>query len=328
MTHGVSVIVCCHNSESRIYETIQFIAAQQVPESLKWEVIIVNNASADDTILVASNSWSSRSVNASFRIVEEPVPGLSYARAKGIQEARYEILIFCDDDNHLDPNYVFEASQLMTSLSDVGVLGGWIRPKLSINPGKWVEDFYPALAIGKKSETDQYVDWVFGAGMVLRKEVYDTIERRRISMMLSDRVGKKLTSGGDDEICMIAKFVGFKVYYSNRLILDHQIAKHRLSMTAIVMGNYRNVYSVIYLYLMERLIANRNESANHQYRNFFKKRIYLIFHFLPRLFIGRHRFYSFTILYQNLQLSYWLLTRRLRFVEIAMAIKRNLYHEG
>ena len=322
----MSVIICCYNSQSRIAETIRYLAAQKVPDELKWELIIVNNASTDNTRLIASQSWKINLPNASFHIVDEPVPGLSSARQKGIAVAQFDILIFCDDDNHLDANYLSQASLLMKLNPRVGLIGGWVRPKLPVYPGRWIEDFYPALAIGKQSDKDGEVEWVFGAGMVLRREIFTTLKTRKIELMLTDRVGGKQTSGGDAEICMAARFVGYSVLYSNSIILDHQIAEHRLAKRSFIKGNYRNVFPVVYLYLMEKLMKNKEESFDRMYRNFFFDRLSLIFHFLPRWFFGRHRFYSFIMLYQNLQLLVWLLTRRARFESSASDIRKNLYH--
>jgi glycosyltransferase involved in cell wall biosynthesis len=326
MQEGVSVIVCCYNSQSRIAETIRFLNEQKVPDELKWELIIVDNASTDNTRSIASQSWVPISANTAFQIVDEPVPGLSKARQKGIEVANFDILIFCDDDNHLDVNYVSQANRLMRSNSRVGVMGGWVRPKLPVHTGKWIEDFYPALAIGKQLDQDGYVDWVFGAGMILRKEIFTTLKKRKIDLMLSDRVGDKQTSGGDAEICMMARFVGYSIFYSNVLMLDHQIAKHRLTMKSFIKGNYRNVFPVVYLYLVERFMKSQEESVGRMYRDIIIDRIGMILHFLPRSVFGKHRFYSFIMLYQSVQLFYWLLTRRARFTSTAADIEKNLHH--
>ena len=327
MPEGVSVIICCYNSESRIAETIRYISNQEIPADLNWELIIVDNASIDNTRLVASQSWTCKSPNASFHIVDEPVVGLSFARLKGIEVSHFDTLIFCDDDNHFDANYVFNANHLMRLNPGVGIIGGWVKPKLPIDPGKWIVDFYPALAIGKQLEQDGSVDWVFGAGMILRKEIFSTLKKRKIELMLSDRVGSKQTSGGDAEICMVARFLGYSIFYSNTIILDHQIAAHRLTKKSFIKGNYRNVFPVVYLYLLENLMKHKEESVRHMFRDFFIDRILTIGHFLPRCFFGRHRFYSFIMLYQNVQLFFWLLTQRARFTSSASDIKKNLYHD-
>ncbi len=54
---GVSVIICCYNSSSRIIPTLQNLVKQRVPNHIPWEVIVVNNASTDNTGEVAKETW-------------------------------------------------------------------------------------------------------------------------------------------------------------------------------------------------------------------------------------------------------------------------------
>src|SRR5882757_8940798 len=104
---GVSVIICCYNSAVRLPQTLKHLAEQNVPENLLPEIILVNNASTDDTVAVATETWNRFGPkNIEFKIVNEPEPGQMHARKKGAEEARYECIIFCDDDNWLDKNYV------------------------------------------------------------------------------------------------------------------------------------------------------------------------------------------------------------------------------
>ena len=328
MREGISVIVCCFNSEQRIAETLRFLAGQKVSADLSWEVIVVNNASTDHTREVALKSWNSSASGIPFQVIDQPLPGLAMSRQKGIEVSQYDSVIFCDDDNHFDTNYVSRAFSLLKVHSDVGIIGGWVRPKLHLHPGLWIKDFYPALAIGKQAEQDGYVEWVFGAGMVIRKKVFSILHERNIRLLLSDRIGTKQTSGGDAEMCMATCFVGLKIFYSNSLILDHNISANRLTKKSFIKGNYRNVFHVVYLYLMERLMNDRSADQGKLYTACFKKRVSLIFHFIPRMFLGKHKFYSFIMLYQNVQLFYWLLTRTASFEHTYHQIKSNLYYGG
>jgi uncharacterized protein (DUF1919 family) len=41
--NGVSIIICCYNSEKLLPETLKHISMQKVDNDLRWEVIIVNN---------------------------------------------------------------------------------------------------------------------------------------------------------------------------------------------------------------------------------------------------------------------------------------------
>lgn len=60
-----------------------------------------------------------------MRVVKEAKLGLSYARARGFREARYEYIILCDDDNWLDENYVSRVYQLLSGKPNIGAAGGY-----------------------------------------------------------------------------------------------------------------------------------------------------------------------------------------------------------
>src|SRR5688572_20942184 len=103
---GISVIICCYNSSQRIGETLRHLARQQFPEDFRYEVLLVDNDSTDDTTAVARAIWDKEGpAGIPLRIVEELRAGQMYARDKGVKEAAYDSIVFCDDDNWLNPDY-------------------------------------------------------------------------------------------------------------------------------------------------------------------------------------------------------------------------------
>ena len=92
-----SVIVCCYNSAPRLRETLLHLAQQEVTEGFNWEVVLVDNNSTDGTAEVAQSLWAKYGNPVPLRIVKEHTPGLSYARKKGVEESKGELLVFCDD---------------------------------------------------------------------------------------------------------------------------------------------------------------------------------------------------------------------------------------
>lgn len=78
---GISIVICCYNSAQRLPLTLVHLAAQKVADNFPWEVIVVNNASTDNTEEAAFSSWDRESIE--MRVVYEPQPGLSYARHRG-----------------------------------------------------------------------------------------------------------------------------------------------------------------------------------------------------------------------------------------------------
>src|SRR5689334_12658871 len=111
--NGVSVILCCYNSATRLPQTFAHLAAQSIRREFPWEIVLVDNASTDNTKDAASDLWRKFNHPAPLKIVDQPIPGLSYARAKGVEVSQYDVIIFCDDDNWLHPDYMYEAYSII-----------------------------------------------------------------------------------------------------------------------------------------------------------------------------------------------------------------------
>jgi glycosyltransferase involved in cell wall biosynthesis len=304
---GVSIIICCYNSGKRIGETLRYVAGQKLQSGLLCEVIVVNNASADDTVARATTAWQSFGKSGiSFRIVDEPQAGLMYARKRALDEVKFEIVVFCDDDNHLEPSYVQRAWEIMDAHPEVGIAGGWIKPKLPVYPGKWIEDFYGALAIGKQGAEPGYVRHVYGAGMVVRKGIMKKLTARGIQLSLTGRKGKAQTAGEDYELCLLIPLVGYKVFFSPELVLHHQIAADRLTKKKFIESNRQNFLPTLHLYFLDKIVQNAKGHWATLLMSFFADRTVKVFFFLPRMIIGRHQFYSFINVYSNLLLIFWM----------------------
>src|SRR5260370_5744265 len=80
MCEGVSIVVCCHNSERLLPETLARLAAQQFTRPAPTcEVIVIDNASTDRTSSVARASWPTE-CTIPLRVASEPKLGLASAR--------------------------------------------------------------------------------------------------------------------------------------------------------------------------------------------------------------------------------------------------------
>ena len=231
MLRGVSIIVCCYNSALRLPETLRHLALQEVTSDIIWEVIVVNNASTDDTSVVATNEWGKYSCNADFKVIEQPIQGLSAARKMGVEQAAYEYIIFCDDDNWLAPNYVQLAFDVIHFDPEIGVLGGQTEVVSTTQPPDWFEDVKGNYAVGKQNNASGDITsrgYVWGAGFVLKKNILMKCYELGLVSLLSDRKANELNSGNDTEICQWFIMSGYKLYYDERLKIKHFIPEVRL----------------------------------------------------------------------------------------------------
>jgi glycosyltransferase involved in cell wall biosynthesis len=99
----VSVIVCTYNRADMLPDAIRSLTRQSAA-AISFEIIIVDNASSDDTRAVAEALIETAAVP--VRYVYAATPGVSAARNRGVAEARGEWIAFMDDDQVADAKWL------------------------------------------------------------------------------------------------------------------------------------------------------------------------------------------------------------------------------
>ncbi len=232
MNKGVSIVICCYNSSLLLPQTLKHLSLMRVPENIPYEIILVDNASSDNTSEIARRLISENNITAPFKILHQPLQGLSYARKMGIENAKYEYILFCDDDNWLNDNYVELSFKVMEDNAEVGALGGESEAVIEGIRPEWFNKFEQSYSVGRQSEIagdiTREAGLLWGAGMVIRKSAFDELSSSGFRSLLSDRKGGLLTSGGDSELCYALRLAGWKIWYEPRLKFRHYIPRERL----------------------------------------------------------------------------------------------------
>ena len=228
---GVSVLLCCHNSTQRLPQTLAHLEAQRVQNQLQWEVILIDNASTDDTSNVALSIWSTQAP-APLRVVHEPRLGLSYARQRGLVEAKGAIVTFIDDDNWICSDWVNLVWEVMSHHPEIGACGSNNEPVVDVELPQWFEKFHRSYAVGPQGDQPGDITWekgvLFGAGLTIRKTAWQQLIDNGFHPLLLDRTGNALSSGGDYELCLALRLAGWQLWYEPRLRLKHYLPAHRL----------------------------------------------------------------------------------------------------
>ncbi len=277
--NGVSVIVCCYNSSQRIEKTLEHLFLQNVPEYISWEIILVNNNSTDKTVDVAKELFAKAKVPVPFKIVFEGKLGLNFARKKGANEAHFETLIFCDDDNWLNVDYIFTAYVIISSNKNIAIAGGRSVSSFEAQEPFWFDSFQYAYVIGKQMNKTGIANarrYLTGAAMVVRKSFLDILDRFCFFSLLSDRKGNQLSSGGDSELCMLALYLGYDLYYDEKLQFTHFITASRLSWKYCVRLISKGfaapqIYFYLYDYCFNYIMQNKKISFEYAYRRNIRK---------------------------------------------------------
>lgn len=229
--NGVSLILCCYNSSTRIVKTLQSIQ-NLTPGEIPWEVVLVDNASDDDTVKVAQSCWEKKPI-ADLKVVHESKKGLMHARIKGVQSAAFDIFSFIDDDNWVEEHWVVKVHSIMNGNPDLAACGGSSEAVFETNAPHWFNEFSHAYAVGFQQEHTGLVGpergFLWGAGLTIRRAAWEQLFKYGFVSLLPGRTGTSLTSGEDSELCLSYVLLGWKLWYEKELKLKHFIPKGRLT---------------------------------------------------------------------------------------------------
>ncbi len=230
MKPGLSAVVCCYNSEHRLPETLAHLLKQNAT-NFNWEIIVVDNASTDSTSVIAENILAKKLSAEKYKVLQEIEPGLSSARRKGYQSAQYDYVLFCDDDNWLAGNYFQLAFEILEQNAHIGILGGKGEAVFEKIKPDWFDTYQINFAVGEQADSLSPISSIetsYGAGLIVRKKIFELLNTIQFESLLSDRKGNQLMSGGDTELCIVAKYLGYEICYAPSLQFKHLMTDGRM----------------------------------------------------------------------------------------------------
>ena len=229
----IGVVIAAHNPDpARLRRVLNALAAQTLAKDV-WSVTVVDNASSPAIEITETGL--------PLQVVREERLGLTWARLAGVEGSEGDVVVFVDDDNLLDPDYLAEVAEIAAEHPAVGAFGGrTIAEWESGNPPPdWMLEFRDILAVrdlGESAVIEPPGDVAryplsapIGAGMAIRRAALEPwLRAAKAGEVKSDREGAALTSGGDNEIVILSLRQGWSVGYFPQLRLRHVMPPARL----------------------------------------------------------------------------------------------------
>jgi hypothetical protein len=235
---AISVIICTHNPRQDYLKRVLEALREQTLQKDQWELLLIDNASEGTLAKHWDVSWHRLA-----RHVREDELGLTPARLRGIVEARGDLLVFIDDDNLVDPDYLETAIYIGRNYPFLGAWGGTIKGEFEADPKPWMQPLLEYLAVREFSDplwSNNLDDWraqPCGAGLCVRRSVAITYAkqldlnptRRRL-----DRIGSNLSSCGDSDLIQTSCDVGQGFGNFPQLRLTHLIPASRVQPEYVI----------------------------------------------------------------------------------------------
>lgn len=227
----LSVIICTYNRDKYIFNVLESIAENNLQND-RYEIVVVNNNCSDNTeaeIDRFARTWP----KVQLQRVSEPRQGLSYARNKGIETAKGDILIYVDDDAVVNEYFLANYAELFSRRKEISAAGGPIacwyedgKPE-----PKWMNYYLKRLLtgylnFGNKEREFPYGSFPGGGNAAYRAEVFKEVGLYNVAL---GRIGRNLGCSEEKDIFAKMTEKGMKFVYTPGSILYHQIPEYKLS---------------------------------------------------------------------------------------------------
>jgi glucosyl-dolichyl phosphate glucuronosyltransferase len=226
-TMNITVILCTYNRHQGLAKALESIAASELPESIEWEVLVVDNNSSDQTREVVEDFC--RRFPGRFRYLFEPRQGKSQALNAGIREAQSDILAFTDDDLTVDPLWLQNLTASLEKGEWVGA-GGRTLPEKTFSAPRWlrIADKSALSPLGMfdiGAKAGEFTEPPIGNNMAYRKTMFKKHGGFRTD--LGPRPGSEIRSE-DTEFGQRLLTVGEKLWYEPAAVVYHSTHESRL----------------------------------------------------------------------------------------------------
>lgn len=234
----LSVVICTYNPDDKIFLRCLSALSNAMEDVEVYEVKIIDNNSSRK-LLDRDYINDFLQLHVQTEVIVEQKQGLTPARIRGIEETKGDVILFIDDDNFIQQDYLKEAIAIAEENPFIGSWSGQVELEFEQTPPEWVWR-YRGMLVHRELDKDKWSNlhncnetMPCGAGLLVRRNVAEyyvnlhAIGKRQIQL---DRKGDSLFSGGDNDLAACASDLNMGLGLFQRLRLIHFIPKKRIQL--------------------------------------------------------------------------------------------------
>jgi len=236
----ISIIIATRDRAALLADTLRALSRLEDPGQ-PYELIVVDNASVDDTAAVAE---AAARRGAPIRYMYEPTPGKSHALNAAIAVARGDLLVFTDDDVLPCGAWL---NEYVRAFAETGAdyATGRILPLWEAPPPRWLSaPLYGVLAVPDGGERRLIISkganehiMPLGANMAVRRHVLDRVGGWNPAL---GKLQGTLRTGEDHELSLKMIEAGFIGVYEPGACVQHRVPSDRLRFSYFQRWYYEN----------------------------------------------------------------------------------------
>ena len=216
MSEKVSVIICTYNRAKFIKSSLSHLTKQTLAND-QYEIIVVNNNCTDDTGKLV-NKFILDNPECNISQFMETNQGLSFARNRGLKEAKHELICYIDDDGNAEVGYLEKIVKIFSENPEYVGVGGKVIPVYEEVEPEWYNPFLrmmvTAIDFGDKPFKCRGKKYPAGCSMIYKKTILE----------LAGGFNNDLKWRADDKYIFHAvSKISTEIYYRPELTVEHHI---------------------------------------------------------------------------------------------------------
>lgn len=227
----ISVVICSCSMRKTIIDAIQSVLTSSKKTSTKVEIIVVDNSRFNTLEAVVAPFFPI------VRYVKESRQGISYARNKGIKEAKGDIIAFVDDDAFVDENWIKTIEETLSNTSYIAC-GGKVKPIFDRELPSWIKKYdlvgkcngiFVSHDLGDlKKEYDRSGALAFTTNFAFKKECFIKYGGFNTFLTISEDtdIAERLLSEGE------------KIFYCPDMVVFHRTSMSRFKKSYFIKWYY------------------------------------------------------------------------------------------
>jgi EAL domain-containing protein (putative c-di-GMP-specific phosphodiesterase class I)/glycosyltransferase involved in cell wall biosynthesis len=227
----ITVAIPTYNGAERLPLVLDQLRKQTQVEHLKWEIIICDNGSLDDTKAVVERYQADWPTHCPliYRFAAEQ--GAAFARQRAAETAQGQLIAFLDDDNIPAADWLFQAHRFAQAHPQVGAFGSQIHGQFERELPAELKNIQCFLAIIERGDQPHRYEPANkilppAAGLVVRTQAWLEAVPKRLFL---NNKGKSAGLASEDlEAILYIQKAGWEVWYNPDMVVHHVIPDGRL----------------------------------------------------------------------------------------------------